>query len=173
MYPPQNSPKLTYSSQIDCNGCACAIYSLDIWSLDHMLAQDLAKPTSVQPVGATNGLAEPTPVQQPKDHISHNINADAPPLAYNWLPKTDLKGRIHTHFPANWIAQHVRMCSQFAFEDIAMLDLLIFSSSACHAWLNCDIVGVFEKPKSCRDLAEILPKFVEIMPSHSTPTFDR
>ena len=27
--------------------------------------------------------------------------------------------------------------------------------------------------KSCRDLAEILPKFVENLPSHSTPTFDR
>ena len=44
---------------------------------DHMAAQDLAKPTSLQPIVATYGLAKPTPMHLIQNHFSHNIIAYA------------------------------------------------------------------------------------------------
>ena len=69
-------PSRTYSSQIESNGCACAIYFSEIWSLDRMVARDLAKPASLQPIGATYGLAKPTPmhrIRRPSLDRAHGV----------------------------------------------------------------------------------------------------
>ena len=130
---------------------------------DHMAAQDLAKPTSLQPIVATYGLAKPTPmhlIQKPHFAQHHCLCTFT---AYTLTRINGSDGEAHEHYHTLTLRTYLHTHCIPAFVILAhsythqlsnppVLANVNGTSPICYP--KCGIDACRDVARTCRELAE-------------------